>query len=399
MFKFLSTLFLRSGAAVTNLVVTILLANSLGLEAKGMQSLIVTYVLFISLFSGILGSASVTYLLPLKKTLNYLLIPLPLIICVPAFFYLLSTVFFLDVKLYVLHITLLSVINSISTLFSSISVAKNKLTFFHLQFALQPLLLLSLLLFVRAYGVLSIDNYILSLYFSYILTLSFNLIPFFQLIRENYIFNSKELFQDFKEMLKYGSLSQIGSLTQIFSSRGTYFIVNELLSKSALGLFSVALAVSESVWLITKSKSAIFYSKAINTKSQTLKRKFFIENLSEILLLQGAAIILMLVIPESLYLQIFGVQYLQIKTYLLFFAPGIFAYGVTYLGICYFMSCGKHVYHTYIAIIGTVVLLALTYSFTAKWGLVGASMAISLGYIFQCIIALLFYWFGREAKV
>ena len=65
MFKnIVSTFFTRFFIALSNLIIAVLLSNFTGAAGRGEQSLIITLITFIIIITSVIGSSSISYLLP-----------------------------------------------------------------------------------------------------------------------------------------------------------------------------------------------------------------------------------------------------------------------------------------------------------------------------------------------
>ena len=70
----ISTFFTRSFIAVSNFLVAVLLSNYLGSAGRGEQSLIITLIAFIIIITGLIGTSSISYLIP-RIPFSLLIIP------------------------------------------------------------------------------------------------------------------------------------------------------------------------------------------------------------------------------------------------------------------------------------------------------------------------------------
>jgi hypothetical protein len=117
--KILNTFGTRALSAVINLLIAIILSQYLGPAGKGVQSLIITTITFVLVFANLVGGATLVYLVP-RHAPSLLILPSyfwTIVIAVISYFVLL--LFPLVESSFILHICLLSVLNSMSSIKSN----------------------------------------------------------------------------------------------------------------------------------------------------------------------------------------------------------------------------------------------------------------------------------------
>jgi len=133
----------------------------------------------------------------------------------------------------------------------------------------------------------------------------------------------------FRSLLKTGSWAQMASLSQFFAYRMLYYFLGIQSGYSSLGRFSVAVALGESVWLLTRSVSlsqATTISKMNHElNAQALTKKWY----GRVGLLSALAIAALLMIPDNLWIELLGNEFSGIPVLLLYMAPGLWFLSVS----------------------------------------------------------------------
>ena len=165
--------------------------------------------------------------------------------------------------------------------------------------------LIVLLVLVISFTVLhnkSIDAYIHALYAGF----GFTLLISFYFIRGYFSDFRMESFNTwikaFKKLVILGFYNQIAVFAQLLSFRLSYYILSSNFGKEAVGIYSNAVSIAESIWLIGRSIGTVQHSKIVNSHdanySLTLTSRLNKINLAVSVLL----IVILVCIPESWYM-------------------------------------------------------------------------------------------------
>jgi len=184
-----------------------------------------------------------------------------------------------------------------------------------------------------------------------------------------------------KMMTGYGMKSELSYFIQFLNYRLAYFFISSWLGLSQLGLFSVAVAVSEAVWIIGKSISAILYADVLNTSAPRLRIVKTRKALRQGFLLTLLALILLALVPEKIYLYLFGAEFQGVRIMVLDLMPGILAVGVANIIGHYFSATGQMNILIIKSSVGLSVTVLLLMLFLKKYGLQAACFTIDLAYL------------------
>jgi O-antigen/teichoic acid export membrane protein len=278
---------------------------------------------------------------------------------------------------YILHTVVLGFLMSVTGVNTKVLLGKEKINAFNIVFIIQALTILITVSFVYfILNAVSVTDYIVSLYVSYILTVIISAIytlPYFKEKRKS----SPGIL---KEMIKLGLMSQVAQISQFFNYRFAFYLVKRLMSMTDIGIFSLGTQLSESTWLVSKSVALVEYSKVANSKDKMYSKKITIAFIQLMVIVTGLLLAVLLIIPSDLYILIFGEEFSGIKKILCYLSPGIFLWSTTIIISRYFSGLGKIHINTITSLIGLVVTVSLGFYLINDYQLKGAAILNSLSY-------------------
>lgn len=386
----INTFFTRIFASVANLLIAIIISKVYGAEIKGEQGLILTTITLITLMAAIIGSGSLVYLIPRLKT-KHLLIPSYLwngLVCASLYFILLQTNFL--PQDYILHTIILSFILTLSHIHSSALVGIEKIKQSNLAFLVNNLVvLISLLVFVFIFRIPTVYAYIYSIYIGYSVYLIFTS----QLVFSNWKsgFNSIQVGSSSfvigaRNLLKYGLFNQLDVIASILSFRLSYYAINYYLSKSAVGIYSNAISIIESIWLISRSIAMVLNARIANSSDLNYSVKITVNLLKVSFFLVFIAVIVLLFIPSGFYQFLFGEEFGDIRIVILSISPGVLLFSTSFILSSLYAGTGKYIYNTISSVVGLIVTVILVLILIPRYGIVGAGITASISYFAHVIV-------------
>jgi O-antigen/teichoic acid export membrane protein len=296
---------------------------------------------------------------------------------------------------YFVILFLISLLLSLTTAVSSYWLGKSNFTNYNLLTLLLPLfILISLSVFFFIFKKTSLSTY----FNAYLIGSGMVLIiGIASLVKVNQFKVPDINVQGIKNIFNYGLNNEINSLIQFGSSRMSYFFIASLLGLAQLGIFSIAISISEAVWVISRSMSAIHFSHMLNSNDH-LKN----QNETQVLARQNLWISLLVLliaisIPASVYQFIFGKEFGEIKKFILYIIPGIIAVSVSNIYDQYFSGIGNLKIIINRSIIGLLLTLVLLPVLITKFQLTGVCISLNVSYI----SSLFYIWskFKNERKL
>lgn len=184
-----------------------------------------------------------------------------------------------------------------------------------------------------------------------------------------------------RAMFGTGWWAQLANITQFFSYRLSYYLVEGQLGTEALGVYGVAVSLAEALWIISRSISLVQLSEIANSENKQEQYRLTALWSRATIWLTGLVLIPMLLIPDEIFTWLFGAEFTNIAKLLLWLAPGILAFAATNIITHFFGGKGKYVINAMVSFVTLLLVAMLVPFFTTKFDLVGAAGAQSLAYI------------------
>ncbi len=385
-------------SAIINLLIAITISQYLGAAGKGEQGIIITTIVLILIFINLVGGPTIVYLVP-RHPLSHLIIPSYLwSVMVSAIFLVLMQSVDIVSPEYILHVALLTTINSFGAINQSILLGKERIKTNNYISLLQVVLVIGTLIFYFYFcGKLEIMSYIKALYISYGMTfiLSFYfIIPYLK--NKNSVNQSGRMLDAIKGLTRFGIYNQIGTIAQVLSLRLSYYFIDHISGRSDVGVYSMGVSLIESVWLISSSITLVQYSRIVNSEDDAYSQKLTI-NLTKIGLFLAFVILIPLVLlPSGFYSFIFGHEFGKINQVMWSLAPGILIYNIAAMTGHYFSGTGKYHLNAIAMVAGLAVTVGCGLLLIPHFGIIGAGITASLSYTVTTII--LATMFAKRAK-
>lgn len=385
----LITLASRMLNALFSFGIIIITANQLGAEAVGTISLIILGISIVQIVNSFIGGGALIYLVPRNETFQLL---------IPSYIWALFTSIACSYILkitnlipadYFSHLVFLSLLLSFATINLTIILGKEEIILYNILSFLQIFILLAVLCFLILIShQKNVFSYIFALYISYgFIFLSSTLYCFKYL--KGIHFNKMNIV--IKTMLKLGTYVQIANVVQLFNYRLTYYFIEHFCSRSLLGIYSVGTQLSESAWLSGKSLAIVQYSKISNTEDMEYAKKLTLLFCKISFLATLATLIILLIIPHSLFSFVFGKDFTNLFVVIISLAAGTLFLSISFSFSHFFSGIGKHFHNSISSFIGFLFTLSLGYFLIPKYGLIGAGITTSIAY-FSIIIYQLIYF-------
>ncbi len=391
----LNTFGTRALSAVINLLVAVVLSRYLGPEGKGVTSLIITTITFVLVFANLVGGATLVYLVPRHS---------PALLLIPSYLWTLlmaalawGVLQFIPLvePQFVLHVCLLSILNSFSSIHSTMLIGRERIRQANLLGLMQPVILIAaLLLLFNRNGQAGIDSYIQALYASFGATTVLSFVLFMRNFGVARFPQISAYPGVVKEMMKYGILNQAAHITQMLSFRLSFYFIDHYHGEAALGVYSNGISLAESIWLIGKSISLVQYARVANLSDRG-EAAALTARLSKVSVLASLVILTpLMLLPSAFYVFLFGPGFQDTRPVIWSLALGVIVYNYAILGGHYFSGTGRYYVNAAISGAGLAVSVLLYYWLIPAYGYLGAGAATSASYLFTS--ALFVIRFGRE---
>jgi O-antigen/teichoic acid export membrane protein len=379
-FTFLS----KVSVSALGLIMVVLISRNLGADGRGHLSLFVSSIALVQLFSEF-GSSSV--IINLSYKINQRKLWLSSLIWISGICFLSFGVLqsMRHLPYYYNLIPFAAFLFSAINLNQMLLMGNQEVKKRNASLLIQPLSLLILFIGFYFYAKFGIISYPLALFIALLISFSVSLI----LVRK-YLIKKEKRFAFEPLVLKQGLLVQGSQAVQFFNYRLNFFLVAFLINDAALGLYSNAIVICESVWILGHSIGQIQHMKILNTTDEkeqlTLTTRLVYVNI-----VGTAAICLVLaLIPNSFWVFLFSKDFAQMGSLFVYLFPGVMAFSISNIYNHYFHAKSEFKrifkYNSFGLILGltsAIVLMPL-------YGIEGACLSWSFG----LIISMVFYLSG-----
>lgn len=393
--KIVGTISTRIIIALITLAIILINGWFLGADKVGTISLIILAITLIQMLNNFVGGGALVYLLP-RTDLIKLFIPAYLWSFITSF----AGAFILEMihripQGFFWHVVILSLILSLSSVNFMILMGQERIKAYNIINLLQVISFFLVLLFwLFILQKREVISYIVGLYASYF----FAFIAGFLLILSRVTWGSfRGATSVFKEIFRYGSVMQTGNIFQFFNYRLSYYFIEFFMGRAAVGVYSVGVQLSESIWLISRSIHMVQYARISNEKDMNYAARLTL-NLTKIsFLITLVCLVLLYILLILIFPLIFKPEFNDVKMIMASLSIGILTFSVSIILSPYFSGIGKPQHNTISSAIGLVFTLACGWILIPRFGFIGAGMSATISYsaatLYQFII------FGKLSRI
>ena len=378
--------------ALAGFAIIVINAHYIGAVGVGTISLILLGITFINLVSNFIGGPAIVYLLPRFDAFR-LIVPSYLwaFLCSSAGSVLLSTSGLIP-SVYVFDVFWLSFFVTITSVNLTILLAKERFVIYNVLGSLQILITLSVLTFlVFRSGNHTVTAYLFAFYAGIIISFIVSLIAIRKLVHFSDI---EELPSVVITLLKYSPFMQFGTIFQMLNYRLSYYIIERFFGPGLLGVFTVGTQVSESVWIVGRGAATVHYARMSNTLDMDYARDMTLALIKGVFCITLLLLIVMVLLPQSVYVFLFGAGFVAARVVVLILAPGMLFTSVTMIISHYFSGIGLPRYSMYGSTVGLVLTVSAGFVLIPVLGIKGAALTTSISY-FVCMCYLLFIFIRK----
>jgi O-antigen/teichoic acid export membrane protein len=377
----LSSFLSKSLIACTLLAILLIQTRQLGSEVVGQVSLFILNLAIIQTISDIYTGSALVYFIPkynvAKIYSNGLLWTFVCIVVINVFFY----VFNIGIKEFWLHVFVLSFVSTINAFHNVILLAKEKIRTYNFLMFLQPVLLfIFLCICILMLEINTVYAFIISAYASY--SILFIVSAYHLIILLNKEKGTKPVAK-MSAILQNGIVNQLGNLAHTLSNRYNYYL---LAGVAMVGVYASATSLIESVWLLSGSISPVILTHIANQNDVHNNSRVTLLLSKISFLLSIAAVLTVLILPESFFNGLLGKDFAGTKSIMLHLSPGVLAISFSSILSHYFSGLGKQKILLAANASGLLITLSTAYYFIQNFGMLGAAYTASLAYLAQALV-------------
>jgi O-antigen/teichoic acid export membrane protein len=290
----------------------------------------------------------------------------------------------------------LSCVFSVNIFTLQIILSEKKIRVYYFLQILQQALQLLLIVLAYHYGKISFHSFCLSVLIPLLLITPFSTFLAFRFRSSSGESETTGNTPGFLNILKTGSNAQVSNLFNFVATRISYYMIAS--DKEFLGVFSVAITICESVWIITYGFASILYPEIASSKNGTQNIRLTQNYLRYTMLLSATALIVLVCLPDRLFVWLLGAQYAGISDWFVWLAPGIFLMAIAKLLWNYFAGSGLFRLNNIAWASGSAVSVLATYVLLQQYGTQGLALATNLSYAVIALLLLLFFYRQKKQR-
>jgi O-antigen/teichoic acid export membrane protein len=193
-----------------------------------------------------------------------------------------------------------------------------------------------------------------------------------------------------RSTLSYGLRGYIGNVLQFFNYRLDMFIVNYYLGAAGTGIYSVSVALAELLWYLPNAVGFVIFPKAAASKAEALNR-FTPRVFGLTLMLTIVGGLGLAVVGQPFIRIVYSVDFLPAYGPLLALLPGVILLGSAKVLTNEIAGRGYPHYNSINSGLALIVTVGLDFLLIPRYGVLGASMASSIAYTLIFFTAIGFY--------
>ncbi|MDR0832904.1 MAG: polysaccharide biosynthesis C-terminal domain-containing protein [Candidatus Symbiothrix sp.] len=371
-----------------NFAVVVYTTRVWGAEGRGLIALFLANLNLISIVANVFTSSSVSYFLQ-KTGASKLHSQAALWIFLSSA--VAAVVFHWMGDGLALFLFITSILFGFLSFYSSLFVGSQKINYYNWVTVLQPLLLLLCIGIFHFTTGISYFNY----FYAQIISL-FIVVVIARLLSKKtvgtlaFILDKKVV----KKSFRFGFQTELSNLLQFFNYRLGFYFLGYFAGMAPVGVFSIGVTLSESIWIISRSISMVQYSKLLSDGNTVTARKETITCSKYSLYASLACIVVALLLPRQVYIFVFGPEFSEVKKTILLLSPGILAIACSNVYGHYFSAFG----HLHILVIksaiGVVATVLLSLLLIPNLQITGACIATGTAHVVTSFVLL--YWFFKK---
>lgn len=203
------------------------------------------------------------------------------------------------------------------------------------------------------------------------------------------------------EIFKVGFWAQNGQLVQFLNYRLSIVLITELMGDAApAGVYSNALLIADTVWILGNSFGVIAHMRILQSKNKRFQAEITLRY--AVISVAGTAIALfaILLVPQSFFVAIFGLDFVQLKSTTIWLFPAILALGASTLFSHYLHAVDQFKSLLVANLVGLIVQTTTGILLIPSMGLLGACIAANLGFLVILVVVYsMFKKQNREARI
>lgn len=381
----LKTFLSRFFILLLNFGLVIYSTNMWGSEGKGVISIVIADLTIISFFANIFVGSSISYFASKYKTEEIL--PFAYLWSIVVGFLIPIIIGFYHTIEYSNYLIALSVLSSLLATNINLFVGQKNIPLFNIYIVLQQVChVVFILIIVYFLKITSVDAYFIAQIICFGVLFVASTI---QVLKKCNILEIKFSREVRDKLFDYGWKTQLSAFLQFLNYRLSFYFLEFFKGLTSVGIFSVGIALSEAIWMVSRSLSIVLYADLVNSDNHKEAIEKTKVNLKISFLVTLLFLVIILSIPDNFFSLIFGKDFTQTKEIMFLLSPGILAIAVSNIVGFYFAGINKLKILNIKSLVGLVFTIAASFYVIPRWGIRGACIVTTISY---CLSSGLLFW-------
>ena len=201
----------------------------------------------------------------------------------------------------------------------------------------------------------------------------------------------------FVNILAKGFTAQVNGLLLFFIFRMGFYVIGYLGDASSLGIYSTAVLLCDSIWILAGALATVTYSRALTHKTDKTLIGDIMRYIKISTVFGVLSVAVLNSLPLTVYVKVFGSDFSRIKDFILPLSPGIIGASILTILIHYYTARGRYTLCFQILLAAFFTSLVGCALLIPPFGSPAAGFASSAGAMLAALSLLVV--FQREHKV
>ncbi|MEM9886776.1 MAG: oligosaccharide flippase family protein [Bacteroidota bacterium] len=197
-----------------------------------------------------------------------------------------------------------------------------------------------------------------------------------------------------KDGIAYGIRAWLSEIIRVSNRRIDQFIIGLFIIPEMLGLYAIAVMLSEVCQKVPQSVMQVFFNKVAVGESKRQQQQLLYKIHKGVLYTTLAGAIIFVVLGYWLIIWVYGKDYEYSYTLLLAYLPGVLFYMSTRIFLQYFSSTGRPILNVYTQLSGLIVGAICYIILLPLSGVLGVAVGSSIAFSITLVVAI--YIFSKD---
>jgi len=195
----------------------------------------------------------------------------------------------------------------------------------------------------------------------------------------------------FKDAFYYGTKIYLGNIIQFFHYRIDMFLINIFLNPIAVGFYSVAVVISEGIWLVSQSAGTVLFPRVSSETDKKRLKEFTPAVCRNVLFITALGSILLFFLSRWLIILLYSEKFLDSVLPFQILLIGTVTISGWRILVNDLYGRGRPELNIYISLFSVILNIILNVIWIPEYGIAGAAWATSISYTFAFVSITIVY--------